>query len=254
MFFGKKKNQRAAGTVAAPVPPAPHQLNGVEPAAVRTAAPAASPLPAPTHPRPVAAITPPTQTRHVPTPPLASAEPKTSTTDGSADAGPEEVRAREDQQRRAAVLSKRISAGLGEIASVLMRSKTHAQMPLAQLHTLMPAVLTGQYVTAEAKSRDNGLTQPVAVVVWASVSDEVDHRLAADPQQPLGLSAAEWTGGSNVWVVEAVGDARAISMLVKRLHETHWKDRSVKARARDESGRASIKTLTAPASSAANAA
>ena len=153
----------------------------------------------------------------------------------------------QEKHRQAAALSKRISTGLGEITSVLMRSKTHAVLPIAQLQTLLPAIARNQYVTAEARSRENGMSSPIAVVIWATVSDEVDKRLAADAQKPLSLTAADWAGGPNVWVIEAVGEPRAVSALIKRLQDTRWKGQAVKLRARGEDGQASIRTLDAPA-------
>ncbi len=256
MFFKKKKDE--------PTPPAP------------PTPPARQPDPAP-GPAPVAKAAPPAPTPKVATPPPASektvpaaAAKSISVQNGSAalaaapatkanvvtgrvtapqqaadDAAltPEE----QEKHRQAAALSKRISTGLGEITSVLMRSKTHAVLPIAQLQTLLPAIARNQYVTAEARSRENGMSSPIAVVIWATVSDEVDKRLAADAQKPLSLTAADWAGGPNVWVIEAVGEPRAVSALIKRLQDTRWKGQAVKLRARGEDGQASIRTLDASA-------
>ena len=256
MFFKKKKDE--------PTPPAP------------PTPPARQPDPAP-GPAPVAKAAPPAPTPKVATPPPASektvpaaAAKSISVQNGSAalaaapatkanvvtgrvtapqqaadDAAltPEE----QEKHRQAAALSKRISTGLGEITSVLMRSKTHAVLPIAQLQTLLPAIARNQYVTAEARSRENGMSSPIAVVIWATVSDEVDQRLSADAQKPLSLTAADWAGGANVWVIEAVGEPRAVSALIKRLQDTRWKGQAVKLRARGEDGQASIRTLDASA-------
>ncbi len=254
MFFKKKKEE--------PTPPAP------------PAPPARQPDPAP-EPAPAAKAAPPAPTPKVATPPpavekAAPAAKSISVQNGSAAlaAAPatkanvvtgrvaasqptaEDVALTPEEQekhRQAAALSKRISTGLGEITNVLMRSKTHAVLPIAQLQTLLPAIARNQYVTAEARSRENGMSSPIAVVIWATVSDEVDKRLAADAQKPLSLTAADWAGGPNVWVIEAVGEPRAVSALIKRLQDTRWKGQAVKLRARGEDGQASIRTLDTPA-------
>lgn len=254
MFFKKKKDE--------PTPPAP------------PTPPARQPDPAP-EPAPAAKAAPPAPTPKVATPPpavekAAPAAKSISVQNGSAAlaAAPatkanvvtgrvaasqptaEDVALTPEEQekhRQAAALSKRISTGLGEITNVLMRSKTHAVLPIAQLQTLLPAIARNQYVTAEARSRENGMSSPIAVVIWATVSDEVDKRLAADAQKPLSLTAADWAGGPNVWVIEAVGEPRAVSALIKRLQDTRWKGQAVKLRARGEDGQASIRTLDTPA-------
>jgi hemolysin-activating ACP:hemolysin acyltransferase len=257
MFFRKKAQDApspsapAPQTAATPVAPPPVEKAPAVPAAAparaapvpQTAAKAAAPQPPAAKP---AGATAAVRAPAAPAPKVAASASKET----AAPARPEtdeERRDREQKARRGAVLSKRIAAAFGEIVSVLMRSKAHRDMPLAQLQTLVPAVVTGQYVTAEAQSRENGLTSPIAILLWASVSDEVDKRLASDPEQPLRLTAAEWNGGDNIWVVEAVGDNRAIGLLINRMHETRWKERPVKVRARSDDGKALVKTLTAPA-------
>jgi cytolysin-activating lysine-acyltransferase len=120
-----------------------------------------------------------------------------------------------EELRRRQVMSRRISLAFGEIVSVLMRSKTHRQWNLAAVEQLVvPAVLTGQFTLAQARSQANGMTAPVAVVLWASVSAEIDKRLAAESDQPVRLEPKDWKSGDKVWLVEAVGDARVVNALL----------------------------------------
>ena len=250
MFFKKKKEEAtptpvvaAAAAEAARAPAPTPQVSKPAPAAEKaTPAPAAKPASAlngsaalaarATPQAPAARPTPVAPAARAPTPlPAADEAPLT----------PEE----QEKHRQAAALSKRISAGLGEIASVFMRSKAHAILPIGQLQTLMPAIARNQFVTAEARSRENGMSSPIAVVIWATVSDEVDKRLSAEPQKPVNLAPAEWSSGPHVWVIEAVGEPRAVSVLIKRLQDSRWKGQTVKLRARGEDGRASIKNLDA---------
>ena len=258
MFFKKKKDEPTP-----PTPPAP-PARQPEPAPEPTPAPTAKAAPA--APTPKAAAPPPAIGKAAPAPAAKSI----SVQNGSAAlaaapatkanvvtgrvAAPQPTAEdvaltpqEQEKHRQAAALSKRISTGLGEITSVLMRSKIHAVLPIAQLQTLLPAIARNQYVTAEARSRENGMSSPIAVVIWATVSDEVDKRLAADAKKPLSLTAADWAGGPNVWVIEAVGEPRAVSALIKRLQDTRWKGQAVKLRARGEDGQASIRTLDTPA-------
>jgi hemolysin-activating ACP:hemolysin acyltransferase len=141
-------------------------------------------------------------------------------------------------------LSRRVLLTIGEIVSVFMRTKTHRQWSLAAAEQLIvPAIVTGQYAVAHGRSKESGVSSPVAVVIWASVSAEVDKKLAGAGSSPVSLQPKEWKGGDNLWLLEAVGDTRAIASLVKQLQERTWKGRPVKMRSRGADGKVVIKQL-----------
>lgn len=143
---------------------------------------------------------------------------------------------REEQQRRADY-SHGVMQAFGSIVAVYMRSKVHRALRLADIEMFVgPAVTTGQFSLAEATHKQNGLVTPVAVVLWASVSDAVDARISAAPQQPLSLVAADWKSGDTIWIVEAIGDQKMIGTMLQRLQATQWKGRTVKMRAHGEGG------------------
>jgi len=203
MLFGKKSKDKPAAAATSADP--------------KAAAPSAAPARAP--------ASPPTATEARPAP------------NGSAEGPPV------DEARRRQIISRRFSLALGEIVAVLMRSKAHRQLSLAAVEqTVVPAVLTGQFSLAQARSKENGFTAPVAVALWASVSPEVDKRLSATTDPAVRLAPNEWKSGDILWLVEAVGDGRVVNALVKQLQSTVWKDRSVKMRVREE-GSIRIKEL-----------
>jgi hemolysin-activating ACP:hemolysin acyltransferase len=149
----------------------------------------------------------------------------------------------EEAQRRAAY-SHRISAAFGEIVSVLMRAPAYRQLTLAGVEELVvPAVITGQFFLAEAHSKENGFTSPVGVVLWASVSPEVDYRLSTTLDQPFRLGANEWKSGDILWLVDAIGDQRIVGGMLKHLQSTPWKGRNVKLRMKNPQGQTEVKTL-----------
>jgi hypothetical protein len=104
----------------------------------------------------------------------------------------------------------------------------------------------------EAQSKANGLTQPMGVtrrrarpkLMWARVSDEIDRRLASQPDQPIRIKANEWTSGENIWVVDALGEARVVEALLKRMTESIWAGKTVKMRAKGKDGRMSVGELS----------
>jgi cytolysin-activating lysine-acyltransferase len=157
------------------------------------------------------------------------------------DLGPE--LAPEEAKRRAA-LAKHYAAIFGEAVSILMHSPQFAQFALADLDWLVvPAVMTGQFSITTAQSKVSGSTAAVAVVLWASVSDEIDKRLSASPGQSIRLGPKEWKSGQRIWVVAAVGDVRVLQAMLRRLEQKEWANKPVKMLARDKQGRPTIVTL-----------
>ena len=151
---------------------------------------------------------------------------------------------KQELERRAAA-SKRLLMSFGEIVSVMMRSPQFKTATLADVEQLVvPAVSTGQFLVAEAQSKETGFITPVSVALWATVSDEVDQRLASNPDAPIKLAAEEWRSGANPWLIALVGDRRPMNALLRRLHETTFKDRPLRVRTRGEDGGYHIKAFT----------
>jgi hemolysin-activating ACP:hemolysin acyltransferase len=150
-----------------------------------------------------------------------------------------------------AVKKARSSRGIvhayGAIITVLSRSKRHRNRTLAEIEeAVVPAVLSGQYSLAEARHDNSGVVRPVAAVLWASVSEDVDRRLAMD--EAARLRSSDWMSGKIVWIVEAVGDTRMLDAMVKRLRDKLWKGRLVKVRTRTSNGKVSTRIVQALAS------
>ena len=77
------------------------------------------------------------------------------------------------------------------VISVLMRSPHYKHYTLADLEWLVvPPLLAGQCAVMEATI--NGRQVPVAVALWASVSQEVDKRLSENLTAPVKLRPEEW--------------------------------------------------------------
>ena len=143
----------------------------------------------------------------------------------------------EDDQERLAAASSALMTRYGEIMSVLMRSPRHASQRLADLEWLVSgAILTGQYSLARIQAPGIGLTVPVGAIFWASVSGDVDRRLSANPSIPAKLEIAEWISGTNLWVVDTIGDPAVIRDLLLAAGDEQWDRRPAKIRARDETG------------------
>ena len=149
----------------------------------------------------------------------------------------------EEAKKRAAV-SKHLLLSFGEIVSVLMRSPQFRDMPLAEVEALVvPAVMSGQFLVAEAQSKSKGFVTPVATAMWATVSAEVDQRLAQDLDKPFRLQPDEWRSGDIAWLITIAGDGRIISPMLKQLQETTLKGQPLKMRVKGKDGKVTVGTF-----------
>lgn len=117
------------------------------------------------------------------------------------------------------------AAAFGQLVSILVRSPKHRMDFLSELEwTVMPAIALEQYSIAEAKEKNSSRRFPVAAVMWALVSEEVDKRLASNLAQRPKLKPAEWRSGSIPWLIDAAGEPQAVSALLKSLVEQRFKE------------------------------
>ena len=100
-----------------------------------------------------------------------------------------------DQQ--AAPPPKTVSHVLGEIVWLFSQSPLHKNLFIADLEwAVMPAILLEQF---RIYPGPNGA--PGGLVLWASVSEETDRRLASGHTR---IAPHEWRGGDNLWLMEIV--------------------------------------------------
>src|SRR5215470_6954575 len=150
------------------------------------------------------------------------------------------------ESQRLAVSAIRQSVAFAQIVSVLMRSPRYRHYTLGDLEWLVvPALATGQWRVVGAQSKQNGVSIPVAVALWAMVSAEVDKKLSENLHVPIRLRPDEWKSGDILWLVDAVGDPRAVPQVLKQLLETSFKGREAKVRAAGEDGKITVRRLGA---------
>jgi len=153
------------------------------------------------------------------------------------------------QQGEAA--SARLLFRLGEVMSVLMRAPQYRAAPLAEIQALvLPPLMSGQYLVAEARSKTRGFISPVAVALWAKVSKEVDKRLSEGLDKPIKLAPNEWKSGDIAWLIVLAGNPQAIAPVLKKFQETTLKGQPLKMRSRTKDGKTVVSTFQAkPAAS-----
>lgn len=143
--------------------------------------------------------------------------------------------------------SRRTLVALGEVVSVLMKTPEYRNATLATVQSMVgPAIMSGQYLVLTAHEKARGASAPVALAMWANVSEEVDRKLSQPDGQSVVLNAADWTSGKIAWLTVLAGDQRTLPALMGRLQQTTLKGRVVKYRAKGEDGRMQVRTLPPP--------
>lgn len=156
---------------------------------------------------------------------------------------PEEVQASVERTRR-------VQAAFGEVISVLMRSPQHQSMTLGQARALVaPAIATQQFLVASQFDAARRATAPVAVVMWANVSEELDRVLSTELDKPITLRPEQWGSGNIPWLVAAIGDQKVTQNLLNTAQQRSLKGRALKYRSTDKDGKVVVRSLqTKPAS------
>ena len=132
-----------------------------------------------------------------------------------------------DEKAQAFWRSKLRTANFGGAVSLFMRSPAHRHYTLADLEwCLLPALRLNQFMAAEVKL-PNGQAVPAALVLWARVSAEVDARLSAAPRYPIRLHPNEWQSGDVIWIVDAVGEQKAVQQCIEALTKTAFQGKRV---------------------------
>ena len=146
-----------------------------------------------------------------------------------------------EEIKRRAAFARDISASFGQLVSLMMQSRQHRHVMLAELEWLVvPALASRQFRVAEGVSQDKVLVAPIAAVIWASVSPEVDKRLAETLDAPIRLKPEEWRSGAHIWIVETLGEAKAVTVLLQHVMQHDLKDKVVRMRVRGQDGKVSV--------------
>jgi cytolysin-activating lysine-acyltransferase len=164
----------------------------------------------------------------------------------------------------------RFAQSFAQIVAVLMRDPNFRKMPIADLEWLvLPPIMAGQFRLAQAPSplgrgkgqetdketdkeagqeagKEGGVLVPVAVALWARVSDAVDKALAESLDKPMRLRADQWASGDNIWLMAVAGDRRAVPRFLEQLAKTEFAGQRVKMRVRGPDEAVVVRTLGPP--------
>jgi cytolysin-activating lysine-acyltransferase len=116
--------------------------------------------------------------------------------------------------------AKRTSEVLGEITWLMSQSPLHKQLFISDLEWLaMTPMMLQQFRLFYDQ------TKPVGVVFWASVSEEVEARLAAGNAR---MRPQDWKSGDRLWVVEVIAPFGKGEEMVRDLKERVFGEKEMK--------------------------
>ena len=137
----------------------------------------------------------------------------------------------ESQVRRRVSDSKALHAAFGEIVNLLMRTPEFKHLPLLTLEGLvLPSLISGQFAILEGQEMGQSIVAPMAVILWASVSEDVDQKLSGNSNSPTKLTAKDWKSGDVPWIILAVGDERFVTKLKSHVEKRVLNGRQFKYR------------------------
>jgi len=169
---------------------------------------------------------------------------ETDTETGLDDQSPDGADPEKAKASRQALQAKMLTAGFGEIVSVLMRSPHYKHYSLTDLEWLVvPPLLANQFTLAEARTKDGAIPAPIGVALWAFVSPEVDEKLSQNLDRPMRLRPDEWKSGDIPWLIDAIGPPDVVKAMLQRLGQAVFKGTPYKIRARDSEGKVAIRTV-----------
>lgn len=101
----------------------------------------------------------------------------------------------------------------GQLFLALTRLERYRDIPVGELKALFLQPLLDDRIAFAHREGDDAGAMPSGMAVWATVSDAVSERIAADANAgtfPILLDAGDWTSGETVWLLDLiVPDKRA---------------------------------------------
>jgi cytolysin-activating lysine-acyltransferase len=145
-----------------------------------------------------------------------------------------------------------MAQSFSQVVAVLMRDNNFRNLKIGDLEWLvLPPVMAGQFKLghaakpADERARGGGVSIPIAVVLWARVSEQIDKAFSRELDKPMQLRPNQWASGDHVWIMATAGERRAMPHFLKELAQTVFKGQTVKMRTRSSEGKVVVKTLSA---------
>jgi len=93
----------------------------------------------------------------------------------------------------------------GQLFLALARLPRYRDVPVGELKSLFLQPLIDDRIAFAHRDGDDPTGMPIGMAVWASVSDPVAERIAADANAnifPVRMEAHDWTSGETIWLLD----------------------------------------------------
>ena len=146
------------------------------------------------------------------------------------------------------------SIALSQIVTLMMQSPNYRHYSLSDLEWMvLPPLKLGQLALAETRPDPNGPTIPLAVMLWAFVSAEVDKRITSNLAAPIRLRPDEWRSGNILWLADMIGDKSTGHELIKNVMGATLVGNTLRVRSLSVDGKPTILELSGSSFSAIEA-
>lgn len=114
-----------------------------------------------------------------------------------------------------AALRTRVHETFGKVALAMVALPRYRHLSIADLAPVLLEPLIRDRVALASKGDDGDAL--AGVVIWASVSEEVDAKIREQIRAgvfPVRLAAADWTSGENHWLLDVIAPTQAMATTV----------------------------------------
>jgi hemolysin-activating ACP:hemolysin acyltransferase len=133
---------------------------------------------------------------------------------------------------------------LGEITAVLMQRREFRKMTLPMLEAVAtPAITHKQFMILTAHSEPPQASAPVAVILWAMVSPEIDRRLMQSRDSKDALRSNEWKTGDIPWIMVLAGNESGTAMLLDKARRGQFAGKTAKMYAWEAKDKVTVRTF-----------
>lgn len=133
------------------------------------------------------------------------------------------------------------AVAFSQAVGIFMRAPQTRDLKIADIEWLLiPALKYQQIAIAEAKLKNGSGNVPIAVLLWADVSAEVERRLIADKSAISRIEPADWKSGNIPWIIAALGPADVLKNMVTQLVAGPLGGRRVRGRVVGANGTVSV--------------
>jgi hemolysin-activating ACP:hemolysin acyltransferase len=133
----------------------------------------------------------------------------------------------------------------GRIVSFLATIKQFEGTKIRSIKELVfPAIIQGKAMIVDPPTNSAPTSEPLAVILWASVSKDVDTKLSNCLNGIPKLKINDWNSGDILWIIFCAGDKNVIEASTRHITKIMHKDKSIKIHNKNKDGLWKVESIT----------